>query len=74
MAEMRVEERKQAVENNERCEKTRQAKALFIGKEGNRSPPTVVTEQSQSIRTPVNSVEDMITPTVASHYYSEGVG
>jgi hypothetical protein len=50
MVEMQVEERKQAVENSERCEKTRQAKALFIGKEGNRSPPTVVTEQSRSIQ------------------------
>jgi hypothetical protein len=48
--EMQVEERKQAVENSERCEKTREAKALFIGKEGNHSPPTAVTEQSRSIQ------------------------
>jgi hypothetical protein len=50
MVEMQIEERKQAMENSERCEKIRQARALFIGKEGNRSPPTVVTEQSQSIQ------------------------
>jgi hypothetical protein len=38
--------RKQAVENSKRYEKTREAKALFIEEEGNRSPPTTVTEQS----------------------------
>jgi hypothetical protein len=38
--------RKQAVENNKRYEKTGEAKALFIEEEGNRSPPTTVTEQS----------------------------
>jgi hypothetical protein len=38
--------RKQAAENNKRCEKTGEAKALFIEEEGNRSPPTTVTEQS----------------------------
>jgi hypothetical protein len=48
--EMQIEERKQAMGNSERCEKIRQARALFRGKEGNRSPPTVVTEQSQSIQ------------------------
>jgi hypothetical protein len=30
--------------------KTREAKALFIEEEGNRSPPTTVTEQSRSIQ------------------------
>jgi hypothetical protein len=42
--------RKQATENSKRCEKTREAKALFIEGEGNRSPPTTVTEQSQNIQ------------------------
>jgi hypothetical protein len=42
--------RKQAAENSKRREKTREAKALFIEEEGNRSPPTMVTEQSRSIQ------------------------
>jgi hypothetical protein len=42
--------RKQAAENSKRCEKTREAKTLFIEEEGNRSPPTTVTEQSQNIQ------------------------
>jgi hypothetical protein len=33
-----------------RCEKARETTALFIEGEGNRSPPTAVTEQSQSIQ------------------------
>jgi hypothetical protein len=36
--------RKQAAENSKRCEKAGEAKALFIEEEGNRSPPTMVTE------------------------------
>jgi hypothetical protein len=44
------ERRKQAAKNNKRCEKAGEAKALFIEEEGNRSPPTTVTEQSRSIQ------------------------
>jgi hypothetical protein len=32
MVEMQIEERRQVMENIERCEKIRQARALFIGK------------------------------------------
>jgi hypothetical protein len=42
--------RRQAAENSKRCEIFREEKALFIEEEGNRSPPTAVTEQSQSIQ------------------------
>jgi hypothetical protein len=42
--------RKQAAENSKRCEKTREAKTLFIEEEGNRSPPTTITEQSPNIQ------------------------
>jgi hypothetical protein len=42
--------RKQAAKSSKRCEKTEEAKALFIEEEGNLSPPTTVTEQSQNIQ------------------------
>jgi hypothetical protein len=50
MVEAKGREEKQAVENSKRCEKAGETTALFIEEEGNRSPPTTVTEQSQSIQ------------------------
>jgi hypothetical protein len=47
--------RNQAAESSKRCEKTGEAKALFI-EEGNRSPPTTVTEQSQKIQYTLQTV------------------
>jgi hypothetical protein len=49
MVEAKGREEKQATENNKRCEKAGETTTLFI-EEGNRSPPTAVTEQSQSIQ------------------------
>jgi hypothetical protein len=43
-------EERQATENSRRCEKAGETTALFIEGEGNRSPPTTVTEQSQNIQ------------------------
>jgi hypothetical protein len=43
-------EEREATENSERCGKAKEATTLFIEGEGNRSPPTVVTERSQSIQ------------------------
>jgi hypothetical protein len=98
MVEAKGREEREATENSERCEKARKTMALFIEGEGNHSPPTAVTEQSQKhsistptrlktrqaadavsrnttpTGTPVNSAEDMITPAVTSHYYSEAAG
>jgi hypothetical protein len=48
--------RKQAAVSSKRCEKTGEAKALFIEEEGNRSPPTMVTEQSQKIQYTLQTV------------------
>ncbi|MCL1440794.1 hypothetical protein M3J45_25820, partial [Enterobacter hormaechei] len=42
--------KKRRVNSSKRCEKNGEAKALFIEEEGNRSPPTTVTEQSQNIQ------------------------
>jgi hypothetical protein len=50
MVEAKGREEKQATENIKRCEKAGEATTLFIEEEGNRSPPTTVTEQSQSIQ------------------------
>jgi hypothetical protein len=50
MVEEKGREEKQAKENNKRCEKAGETTTLFIEGEGNRSPPTTVTEQSQSIQ------------------------
>jgi hypothetical protein len=50
MVEAKGREEKQATENSKRCEKAGETTALFIEGEGNRSPPTAVTEQSQSIQ------------------------
>jgi hypothetical protein len=50
MVEAKRREEREATENNERCEKARETKASFIEGEGNRSPPTAVTEQSQNIQ------------------------
>jgi hypothetical protein len=50
MVEAKGREEREATENSERCGKARETTALFIEGEGNRSPPTAVTEQSQSIQ------------------------
>jgi hypothetical protein len=50
MVEAKGREERQATENSKRCEKAGEAIALFIEGEGNCSPPTAVTEQSQSIQ------------------------
>jgi hypothetical protein len=50
MVEAKGREEKQATENNKKCEKARETTTLFIEEEGNRSPPTTVTEQSQIIQ------------------------
>jgi hypothetical protein len=50
MVEAKGREEKQATENSKRCEKAGETMSLFIEEEGNRSPPTTVTEQSQSIQ------------------------
>jgi hypothetical protein len=50
MVEARGREEKQAIENSKRCGKAEETTALFIEGEDNRSPPTAVTEQSQSIQ------------------------
>jgi hypothetical protein len=50
MVEAKGRGEKQATENNKRCEKAGETTTLFIEGEGNRSPPTAVTEQSQSIQ------------------------
>jgi hypothetical protein len=50
MVEADGREEREATKNSERCEKAKDTTALFIEGEGNRSPPTVVTEQSQSIQ------------------------
>jgi hypothetical protein len=50
MVEVKGREEKQATENNKRFGKAGETMALFIEGEDNRSPPTAVTEQSQSIQ------------------------
>jgi hypothetical protein len=50
MVEAKGREEKQATENSKRCKKAGEATTLFIKGEGNRSPPTASTEQSQSIQ------------------------
>jgi hypothetical protein len=50
MVEAQGREEREATENSERCEKAKETTTLFIEGEGNRSPPTAVTEQSQSIQ------------------------
>jgi hypothetical protein len=50
MVEAKRREEREATENIERCENARETTTLFIEGEGNRSPPTAVTEQSQSIQ------------------------
>jgi hypothetical protein len=50
MVEAKGREEKQATENSKRCEKAEETTTLFIEGEDNRSPPTAVTEQSQSIQ------------------------
>jgi hypothetical protein len=50
MVEAKGREERQETENNKRCEKAGETTTLFIEGEGNRSPPTAVTEQSQSIQ------------------------
>jgi hypothetical protein len=50
MVEAKGREGRQATENIKRCEKAGETTTLFIEGEGNRSPPTAVTEQSQNIK------------------------
>jgi hypothetical protein len=50
MVEAKGREEKQTTENSKRCGKAGETTTLFIEGEGNRSPPTAVTEQSQSIQ------------------------
>jgi hypothetical protein len=50
MVEAEGREERQSTENSKRCEKAGETTALFIEGEDNRSPPTAVTEQSQSIQ------------------------
>jgi hypothetical protein len=50
MVEAKGRGEKQATESSKGCEKARETTTLFIEGEGNRSPPTAVTEQSQSIQ------------------------
>jgi hypothetical protein len=50
MVEAKGRGEKQATENSKRCEKVGETTTLFIEGEGNHSPPTAVTEQSQSIQ------------------------
>jgi hypothetical protein len=50
MVEAKGREEKKATENSKRCGKAGETTALFIEGEGNRSPPTASTEQSQSIQ------------------------
>jgi hypothetical protein len=50
MVEAEGKEEREAAENGEGCGKAKGTTALFIEGEGNRSPPTAVTEQSQSIQ------------------------
>jgi hypothetical protein len=48
--EAKGREERQTTENSKRYEKVGETTTLFIEGEGNRSPPTAVTEQSQSIQ------------------------
>jgi hypothetical protein len=50
MVEADGREEREETENSKGCEKTRGARVLFIERKGNRSLPTAVTEQSQSIQ------------------------
>jgi hypothetical protein len=44
--------------SSKKCENTEEARALFIEEEGNRSPPTTVTEQSQKFNMQFKPSED----------------
>jgi hypothetical protein len=50
--------KKRRVNSSKRCEKTGEAKALFIEEEGNRSPPTTSIEQSQKFNMHFKPSED----------------
>jgi hypothetical protein len=50
MVEAEGKEERETAENNEGCGKAKGTTVLLIEGEGNRSPPTAVTEQSQSIQ------------------------
>jgi hypothetical protein len=44
--------------NNKKCENAREARTLFIEEEGNRSPPTTATKQSQKFNMQFKPSED----------------
>jgi hypothetical protein len=44
--------------SSKKCENAREARALFIEEEGNRSPPTTATEQSQKFSMQFKLSED----------------
>jgi hypothetical protein len=50
MVEGEGKEEREAADNSEGCGKAKGTTALFIEREGNRSSPTAVIEQSQSIQ------------------------
>jgi hypothetical protein len=46
--------------SSKKCENTGEARALFIEEEGNRSPPTTATEQSQKFNMQFKPSEDTL--------------
>jgi hypothetical protein len=44
--------------SNKKCENAREARTLFIEEEGNHSPPTTATEQSQKFNMQFKPSED----------------
>jgi hypothetical protein len=50
--------KKRRVNNSKRCENAGEARALFIEEEGNCSPPTTATEQSQKFNMQFKPSED----------------
>jgi hypothetical protein len=47
MVDEKGKRRERTANNSKRCENAGEARTLFIEEEGNRSPPTTATEQSQ---------------------------
>jgi hypothetical protein len=58
MVERKEGRREQAAESSKRCENAGEARTLFIEEEGNRSPPTTATEQSQKFNMQFKPSED----------------
>jgi hypothetical protein len=58
MAEVKGRRGDEAESSSKKRENTREARALFIEEEGNRSPPTTATEQSQKFNMQFKPSED----------------